>query len=182
MDSPHPPDFPAPAPVIIAGQQAIKNTDVSAPPNRTLTTQQSPSVSTTDSAPKTEENQHPEPTAGGGGVSLPPPPPKVASGRDSSGGGKEAAAGRGGGGGGYKPPSWGVTTAPDASGLSLTVLKGGIEVGNISLDNRTHILLGEFKLCGTMPRSAQCEREVIHCCGAAERALVARNRHGLLTV
>ncbi|CAN0454393.1 unnamed protein product, partial [Ectocarpus sp. 12 AP-2014] len=45
--------------------------------------------------------------------------------------------------GGYKPPSWGLTEAPGASGLSLTVLKGGVEVGNISLDNRTHVLLGE---------------------------------------
>lgn len=67
---------------------------------------------------------------------LPPPPPKVESSRQSN----PAA------GGFYKPPSWGVVEAPEASGLSLTVLKAGVEVNNISLDNQTHVLLGESSL------------------------------------
>ena len=73
-----------------------------------------------------------------GGASLPPPPPKksgASAGKNSAGVSKD---------GRYKPPGWGLTVPPEASGLSLTVLKGGIEVSSISLDNRTHILLGEL--------------------------------------
>lgn len=44
----------------------------------------------------------------------------------------------------YKPPSWAPTQAPTDSGYSLTVLKGGVEVNSIPLDNRTHCLLGEY--------------------------------------
>lgn len=72
------------------------------------------------------------------GTFLPPPPPKKSS--AVAGGVKKAAPT----GESYRPPSWGVKEAPEASGLSLTVLKGGIEVNSISLDNRTHILLGEL--------------------------------------
>lgn len=61
-------------------------------------------------------------------VELPPPRPKVAGGKGS---------------GGYRPPSWAPAVAPTDTGLSLTVLKGGVEVSTISLDNRTHCLLGE---------------------------------------
>lgn len=61
-------------------------------------------------------------------VELPPPRPKVAGGKS---------------GGGYRPPSWAPAVAPTDTGLSLTVLKGGVEVNTISLDNRTHCLLGE---------------------------------------
>lgn len=80
-----------------------------------------------------------EPTAATeGGTSLPPPPPKRSG---ASGGTHGAGVSKAGS---YKPPSWGLADPPEASGLSLTVLKGGIEVSSISLDNRTHILLGEF--------------------------------------
>lgn len=47
---------------------------------------------------------------------------------------------------GYEAPSWAPTEAPTDSGLSLTVLKGGVEINNISLDNRTHWLFGKL-LC-----------------------------------
>lgn len=70
-----------------------------------------------------------------GGASLPPPPPK------NYGVAKAAPTGES-----YRAPSWGLNEAPEASGLSLTVLKGGIEVNSISLDNRTHVLLGEVHL------------------------------------
>ncbi len=90
-----------------------------------------------DSTPNSQgEAKKSETTAAAeSGTSLPPPPPKKAG---ASGGAGVAK------GGSYKPPSWGLTDPPEASGLSLTVLKGGIEVSTISLDNRTHILLGEF--------------------------------------
>lgn len=84
-----------------------------------------------------EEMPIPTAPAAGANASLPPPPPKAG----GCGVGERTAAGSSGAG--YKPPSWGLTAAPTASGLSLTVLKGGIEVASISLDNRTHVLLGE---------------------------------------
>lgn len=86
--------------------------------------------------------------AKGGGAFLPPPPPKK-SGAVVSGAPKAAPTA----GGSYRPPSWGLKEAPEASGLSLAVLKGGIEVNSISLDNRTHILLGE--LCFNLFRPQQ---------------------------
>lgn len=44
---------------------------------------------------------------------------------------------------GCQPPNWASSKVPPYFGLSLTVLKGGIEVGKISLNGRTRILLGE---------------------------------------
>lgn len=72
------------------------------------------------------------------GVILPPHPRR----KEEAGAGQD-------GGGGYVPPSWGLTTAPTSLGLSLTVLKGGTEVGSVSLDNQAYFLLGE--------RSVFCE-------------------------
>lgn len=73
-----------------------------------------------------------------GGASILPPPPRVAGAPPGSSSSSS---------GSYKPPKWGLAEAPEASGLSLTVLKGGIEVSSISLDNRTHVLLGELDFC-----------------------------------
>lgn len=83
--------------------------------------------------PSTPREDKPEGGAEDKEVLVPPPPPQVSSSQRSN----PAA------GGSYKPPSWGVVKAPEASGLSLTVLKSGVEVNSISLDNRTHVLLGE---------------------------------------
>lgn len=93
-----------------------------------------------DNTPNAQaEGKKPELAGGkGDGTLLLPPPPKK-SGAVTSGVAKAAPTGAS-----YRPPSWGLEEAPEASGLSLTVLKGGIEVNSISLDNRTHILLGEL--------------------------------------
>lgn len=94
-----------------------------------------------DSTPNAREqgNQSKLAEEKGSDVFLPPPPPKKS---DAVAGGVAKAAPTGES---YRPPSWGLAEAPEASGLSLTILKGGIEVNSISLDSRTHILLGELR-------------------------------------
>lgn len=142
-------DFPVPAPIIVAGQQRKKSKDASVRVAGGTSTMPPPPLPTLENKPAPTERPS-APDEAEGDRSLPPPPPKVATNQQDNAGGK-AASGGGGGGGGYKPPSWGLTAAPESSGLSLTVLKGGIEVNSISLDNRTHVLLGEI-CCLGVPR------------------------------
>ncbi|CBN74145.1 conserved unknown protein [Ectocarpus siliculosus] len=123
------PPPPVPAPIIVAGTRA-KETGVDG--NSSAATAGSTAAV---SPPLDKAQQSALDPAKDGSASLPPPPPKTAG--SLNGDGVKAVAS-----GGYKPPSWGLTEAPGASGLSLTVLKGGVEVGSISLDNRTHVLLG----------------------------------------
>ncbi|CAM9243574.1 unnamed protein product, partial [Ectocarpus sp. 12 AP-2014] len=124
------PSPPVPAPITATGMRAGETGDDG---NSSAATAGS---SAAVSPPLDKAQQSALDSAKDGSASLPPPPPKTAGGLN--GGGLKAVAS-----GGYKPPSWGLTEAPGASGLSLTVLKGGVEVGSISLDNRTHVLLGE---------------------------------------
>ncbi|CAM9682849.1 unnamed protein product [Ectocarpus fasciculatus] len=131
------PPPPLPAPTIVAGTQAKQTgDDGSNSSDSSAPTPGAGAGSTAAVSPQLDKAQQSElDAAKDGSTSLPPPPPKTAGGLN--GGGLKAVAS-----GGYKPPSWGLTEAPSASGLSLTVLKGGVEVGSISLDNRTHVLLG----------------------------------------
>ncbi|CAM9250797.1 unnamed protein product [Scytosiphon promiscuus] len=139
MDPPPPAsDFPMPTPVIVAGKE-VKQT--------ISTTSAAPAPASTMLPPDSSDNRKPKPSeqpyteSAESYSTLPPPPPKIISTAVASSGAKNAQL-REIRSSGYKPPSWGLTEAPEASGLSLTVLKGGIEVSSISLDNRTHVLLG----------------------------------------
>lgn len=132
---------PLPAKKAAKGSEGGGQADVTATPAAsTMLPPPSAPAPLADTTPNAQgEEKKPEIAGGkGGGTFLPPPPPKK-SGVLASGVAKAAPTGAS-----YRPPSWGLTEAPEASGLSLTVLKSGIEVNSISLDNRTHILLGEL--------------------------------------
>lgn len=124
-------DFPAPTP-----QQPKKQSMLIDPPVAPRGTVGMPLDTPSPDLTSALREDKPEGGAENKEDNLPPPPPKVETSRQSN----PAA------GGFYKPPSWGVVEAPEASGLSLTVLKAGVEVNSISLDNRTHVLLGEPSL------------------------------------
>lgn len=141
------PPPPVPAPTVVAGTRAKQTGDDGnrSPAREGSTAAVSPQLG--------KEQQSALDATKDGSTSLPPPPPKTA---DSLIGGRLKAVASGG----YKPPSWGLTEPPGASGLSLTVLKGGVEVCSISLDNRTHVLLGELGLLHV----ACVSLKVIMCC------------------
>lgn len=137
-------EFQPPAPIIVAGR---KHTDKSGSTDgeeqgRPLMPPPATALATRRSTNDDSNNVHVDAALDGvkeRGVILHPHPRR-----------KDAAGAWQDGGGGYVPPSWGLTTAPTSIGLSLTVLKGGTEVGSISLDNQAYFLLGE--------RSVLCEK------------------------
>lgn len=107
--------FAVPAPVQSGGPQQIDNTTAGSSRS---------SVNTDDnigSAAPSVVNEGDEQR------DLPPPVPKA--------GGARAF-------GTYRPPSWGAETPPE-SALSLTVLKGGVEVDSVRLQDKTRFLFGE---------------------------------------
>ena len=128
--------FSVPAPMIIAGRKNTSEKSRSTDGVAQETSSMPPPVPTKSITNNNNGNKAAALATGDGGEELLPPPPPV---KKRDGAGQDGV----GGSGKYVPPSWGLTTAPTSTGLSLSVLKGGAEVGSISLDNRTHFLFGE---------------------------------------